>query len=104
MRIKRIGIVSLGKISGILYGFFGLIAGIILSIVALIGSIIGSSIAESPEPLVGIFLGAGAIVALPLFYGIMGFLIGLLTAAIYNLIARIVGGLEIELEETATQH
>jgi hypothetical protein len=47
--------------------------------------------------LIGVFLGAGAVVALPIFYGVLGFVFGALGAAIYNLAARLVGGIEIEL-------
>jgi hypothetical protein len=34
----------------------------------------------------------------PILYGVMGFLIGALTAWIYNLVARRVGGIRLELK------
>ncbi|MBK7643659.1 MAG: hypothetical protein IPJ19_11540 [Planctomycetes bacterium] len=37
-----------------------------------------------------------AIVFLPLLYGFLGFLSGVLGAALYNLLAPIVGGIELE--------
>jgi hypothetical protein len=42
--------------------------------------------------------GVGAVFLLPIVYGIMGFLGGVITAVIYNLAAGAVGGLEVELE------
>jgi hypothetical protein len=47
-------------------------------------------------------LGAGAIVILPIFYGVMGFIMGALYAAVYNFIAGIVGGLELQFEHGMT--
>jgi hypothetical protein len=40
MQIKTVGVISLGKILGILYAFFGFLAGLVLSLIALMGSII----------------------------------------------------------------
>ena len=35
---------------------------------------------------------------MPVFYGIFGFIFGIISAAIYNLIARWIGGIEVEVE------
>jgi hypothetical protein len=43
-------------------------------------------------------LGIGAVVVMPLFYGIMGVVAGAVSAALFNLFARMTGGLEVELE------
>jgi hypothetical protein len=52
----------------------------------------------------GFFIGLGvaAIVVLPIFYGVFGFIIGMIWAAIYNLITGVVGGLELEFERRTT--
>ena len=42
-------------------------------------------------------MGGGAVVALPLFYGVFGFLTGLVVGAIYNFVSGFVGGLEVEV-------
>jgi hypothetical protein len=47
-----------------------------------------------------LLFGAGSVIFLPIFYGILGFVLGLITALLYNLVARLVGGIQIELEET----
>lgn len=100
MTVKRIGVLSLGKVMGAVYGGMGLLFGLIFSLVSLLGAAFGSAFQDSTglESLFGLLFGVGAVVLLPIFYGLMGFLAGLLTAAIYNLVARLVGGLELELE------
>ena len=43
--------------------------------------------------------GAGSIVILPIFYGVIGAVMMMLTALLYNLAARIAGGIEIEVQQ-----
>lgn len=45
----------------------------------------------------GLLFGAGAIVVLPIFYGVLGFVFAGIGAAIYNLVAGWVGGIEIDM-------
>ena len=49
-------------------------------------------------PIVG---GIIMMIAIPIFYGIMGFIGGAIGAVIYNIAAGIVGGIKLELEATA---
>lgn len=35
---------------------------------------------------------------MPVFYGVFGFIFGAISAALYNLIARWVGGIQVEVE------
>lgn len=101
MVVKRIGVVSAGKISGILYAGIGLVFGLFFSLFAVVGSAIGSFADEGPGAagaLFGLLFGLGAVVVMPIAYGLLGFLAGLLSAALYNLASRLVGGLEIDLE------
>lgn len=46
----------------------------------------------------GLLFGVGSVIFLPIFYGVLGFVFGLLTALLYNLVARFVGGIEVEVE------
>jgi hypothetical protein len=46
----------------------------------------------------GAMFGVGAIIILPIFYGVMGVITGALGAAFYNLIAGMVGGLRLETQ------
>ncbi len=97
MTLNRIGVLSAGKVAGAVYAAMGLIFGFIFSAFALLGSAIGAASTDSAEPLLGIFFGLGAIIVMPLFYGVLGFLFAMLGAALYNLVAGLVGGLELDL-------
>ncbi|MFO1475086.1 MAG: hypothetical protein U1F98_00370 [Verrucomicrobiota bacterium] len=44
---------------------------------------------------------AGFAILLPILYGVLGFLAGVLGAAVYNLIAKLTGGLEFEVRDVA---
>lgn len=96
MVLKRIGIASAAKIGGILYAVIGLIAGALLSLMSLMGAALGSgSELGGAEAL---FFGLGAIFFLPFFYGIMGAVFCAIGSAVYNVIASMTGGLQVELE------
>lgn len=99
MIIRRVGPLSLAKVAGALYGAIGLIAGAVFALLALVGVGIGAAAGgdEAMGPLFGVLFGVGAIVVLPVFYGAIGFLGGLIGAVLYNLLARTVGGVEIDV-------
>src|SRR5262245_7168896 len=103
MRLNKVGVGSAAKISGAMYAVIGLIFGGIFAIFALVGAGFAGMAAEQGEAIpafMGPLFGVGAIVLFPLFYGVMGLVTGAIGAAIYNLLARTVGGLEIELAGT----
>lgn len=96
MELKKIGILSLAKIAGLFGVLYGLISGILISIIySKAGSIPG--LAEQ----LGMInqLGYSSLIILPILYGIIYFLVGIITAFIYNLLAKKVGGIELSLEE-----
>ena len=88
-KIKKIGVLSLAKIFGLLYALIGLILGALFAVLSLFGF--------SGADGTGLFFGAVSIIILPILYGIMGFIGGLITAFFYNLIAKWIGGLEVEI-------
>jgi hypothetical protein len=92
MNLTRIGVLSAGKMLGALYALLGLLIGGIFTLMALAG------MSVSPEEGgVGTFaVGVGSIILFPLMYGIMGFIGGLILAALFNVVASLVGGLEVE--------
>jgi hypothetical protein len=97
MELKEIGPVSCAKVLGIFYGGIGLIAGVIIGFFAVAGAALGHG-NNYGNPLLGSLFGMGAIVFLPVMYGVLGALAGLLFSALYNLIARWVGGIQVTLQ------
>jgi hypothetical protein len=98
MVLRKIGVLSLAKIAAVIYAFLGLIIGVIVAIALFVGAIAGSMFSDSLSPVIGLLLGLGAIILLPIFYGALGFLIGVITSALYNWIAKFIGGVVLELE------
>jgi hypothetical protein len=97
--ITRIAPMSAAKISGLLYALFGFIAGALISLfMTVLGGMVPSdSDAGMGFPMVGMFFGAGAIIMLPIFYGILGFIGGAIGAFLYNLVAGWIGGIEMDV-------
>lgn len=94
--LKRVGVVSLAKIMGCLYALIGLIVGAVFSLFSLVGVVAADT---GGDRVAAMLFGAGAVIIFPLMYGILGFISGLLIAALYNVCASAVGGLEIELDQ-----
>jgi len=95
-RILRIGPLSLAKIQGVMFLVMGLIFGVLYGVIIGIAGIVTMGAGEG-EGALFLILGAAAIIGFPIVYGIMGFLMGALMAWAYNLAARFIGGLEVEL-------
>lgn len=90
-RIRRLGVAQMAKVMGTLYFLLGIL---FAAIMALFGSMFRGTGEED-----AILFGGGAfLIALPVLYGIIGFLAGALIAWLYNLVAGFTGGLELELE------
>ena len=94
MVIRRIEPASCAMVGGTLYALLGLVFGICFSLVALGGA--GLSGLRG-YPFGGLF-GVGAIIVLPIVYGIFGFIFMFIAAFLYNVAAKIAGGLVIQVE------
>jgi hypothetical protein len=95
MKIRSVGPLSVGKIFAVIYGAFGVLAGLFLAFFSLVGAAFAANNPAARLPPVA--LGVAAIVVLPIFYGVMGFIGGVISAALYNVAARIMGGIEVDL-------
>lgn len=101
MVIRRVGVWSIGKIAAALYTVIGLLAGLLFACISLISTGFAQA-AQSGEDFptwLGPLFGVGAIVIFPILYGVMGLIVGTLTAAVYNLAAGAIGGIEIEIQQ-----
>jgi hypothetical protein len=89
MRIRRFGVAQTAKILGLLYAFMGLL---LIPIFLYLNTF-------SPEGGFGpLFL-----LAVPLLYGLLGFIMTAIGCALYNLVASWVGGIEVQLDEQAPE-
>ena len=91
MVINRIGVLKLGVFQGAMGVFIGLLVGLI---VMLFGSMIGQATGNSSMGMLG---GAAALIIMPIGYGVTMFIAGIIAAAVYNLVAKLVGGVEIDV-------
>lgn len=107
MKLRRVGIFSTAKVSAIIAGVMGLLIGIMFAIPSLIlgaavpdiisaGNVTGIDVFNFSGMLAG--LGILMAVVLPVILAIVGFIMGALSALVYNIVARLVGGYEVEFE------
>lgn len=102
MIIRRIGVLSVAKISAIIAAVIGLLIGILIFLASLAGAPMSSPDAMAGSNDAGMAwisgLGALAIVVFPIMYGIVGFIGGAIQGWVYNIAAKFVGGVRIETE------
>ena len=99
MVLKRVGVWSAAKIAGVVYASLGLLGGLIFAGISLLGFGFASAAQNSDVPAwLGPVFGVGAIVVLPIIYGVMGLIGGAIAAALYNLFSGMVGGVELDLQ------
>lgn len=92
MIVRRVEPMSAAKVGGALYAMLGLVFGCLFTLVSFTGFS-----AANMGPM-GALFGVGAIIILPLMYGILGFIFAGLSAFLYNIASKAAGGLEIQVE------
>lgn len=91
--VKKIGVLSIAKLQAIIMALVGLAVGIFYAIFA--KAIAAAGTAETT--VAPIQFGWIGIIIFPIFYGVLGFLTGAVGAWVYNLLAKWIGGVELEL-------
>ena len=94
MCIKRIDPMAAAKLLGAMYALLGLIFGLFMAMLAVFGMAAGGG----DNVMRGAITGLGSLIALPVIYGILGFIGGAIGALIYNLVAGMVGGIVFEVD------
>ncbi len=94
MIIRKVGLRSLANVVSSIYVVIGLIAGLVISIVALAVDVPAGSLDAMERAVFSPF----AIFWLPIVFGIKGYIVGALAGWVFNRIAPLAGGLEIEVE------
>lgn len=88
-QIRRFGVLQTAKVAGALYALLGLVFVPVFLVM--------SMFMPRQEG-----MGPGLALALPILYGVFGFIFAALGCAIYNLVAGLVGGVEVELADGRT--
>ncbi len=98
--LKRIDILSFAKFQTILMALIGVLAGVMIAFFGFIFQAFAGRFIEGGESFAGFGMGLGlaALVILPLVYAAIGFFVGVIGGALFNLVCRISGGIKIELE------
>jgi hypothetical protein len=97
-RLKRIAPLKTGIVLGVLYALLSILI-VPFFMLAGFGAMAAAKQGGAEVPFAFMF-GIGALF-LPVLYGVMGFIFGVIAAAVYNLVAKWTGGLEIVLEDVA---
>jgi hypothetical protein len=98
MVVRRVGVLSCGKVVGTIYACVGVIVGAIFSLMSITGVGAAALSGDGKSALLAGFFGLAAIIVLPLLYGFLGFLCGVIAAWAFNVSAGFTGGLELEVE------
>jgi hypothetical protein len=96
-KLKRVGVLSMAKFQAVMMAVVGLLLGGVIYLTQVL--LMGGFSAETPEAQILSAFGPVMILMFPLAYGLMGFVIGVVGAALYNLIAKWIGGIEVELRD-----
>lgn len=97
-KIKSVGVMSLGKVMGMSGALVGAIFGVLYGAIVIGASLLGFASEDGGLGALGVVGGIALMIGVPIFYGIMSFVFGLLYGVILNLVLGMAGGLEIELE------
>jgi hypothetical protein len=101
-KLKKINVIEFAKLHTFVFGFVGLVLGILYSFGGLIidalvslGWIVSQ---ETPGLSYGTVLAFGALVGMPVIFGIIGLVVGVVVAVLYNLISWFGWGIDIKIK------
>jgi len=106
--VRRVGVLSLAKIFGLITLVIGLVIGVIYGLVimalgsAVLSQVRGGGVGDAPA-FAGVLIGLLVMIGVPLFYGALGFVMGAIYALIFNAASGFLGGLELQVEGAATE-
>jgi hypothetical protein len=102
LRINKMGVLSVAKMQAVLGLVIGLIIGVIYGVIIILYSLLGASLVGGDAKFAvgggGVILGIVAMIGFPIMYAIIGFIGGAIGALVYNVFSRMIGGIEMEVE------
>jgi len=95
MVVKSVGVASVAKMYGAISAGVGLLIGVCIAL----ASLVGATFADTTEgAMFAPIFGVGAVVIMPILYGVMGAIGGAIGAILYNVFAGMVGGVALNIE------
>ena len=101
LRIKKLGILSVAKIYALMLFVMSLLISVPYGLFIMFFGAMMMGTGERAGFAAGggsIVIGLVVMIGLPIFYGLIGFVAGAISALVYNLFAGMIGGIEIEVE------
>ena len=96
--VKRVGPGSAFKVGLVLYALLGLALGVCMALVSMVAGTLAPLGQTVPGArLFGFGMGFGAIILFPVLYGLFGGVFAAIGAALYNVVAGWVGGIEVDI-------
>jgi hypothetical protein len=100
-RLKTIAPLQLGKMLAVIYGLLALVIAPFFVLFSVIGAAAGARGAGGAAASLG--FGIGMAIAMPVLYAFFGFIGGVLGGFVYNLVAKWIGGIEVEFDTPAQE-
>jgi hypothetical protein len=91
--VKSIGVMSLAKLMALVGLVIGIIAGVMYALMGLLVMMGGGDAATAGIVIIG--MAVAMVIGFPIGY----FIMGAIQAIIYNIVAKMIGGIEFELVE-----
>jgi hypothetical protein len=91
--LRSLDVISCAKIYGIIHFIIGILFALFFVLIGLVG--IAAAPGQQKFGMIGVLFFAALA---PFLYGALGFVIGAISAVLYNWIASLVGGIKMELE------
>ncbi|MEM6978812.1 MAG: hypothetical protein AAF539_04025 [Planctomycetota bacterium] len=97
--MRRVGVLSAAKICAVMYAIFGLLYGLFVGVFMGLATLGNTGLDGSSAAAASVGISAVMFVMMPVMFAVFGFLGGGIAAVLYNLTARFVGGIQLELAE-----
>lgn len=99
MIIRRVDPFSAAKLGGVLYAMLGVLYALLLmAFGSFFAGMLGQFGGGGGMGGSGMLFGVGSLIILPIFMGIVGFICVLIIAWLWNIAAKLTGGLQIDVE------
>lgn len=98
MILRSVGVLSCGKIAAAVYTVMGLIVGVMFAFIGVIGALADQQGNNPDQAAFAVGFSVAGIIFFPILYGVIGFIGGVIVAAVYNVVAGAFGGIEMEFD------